>query len=78
MPEHHRGEDGWSRAEKLVLFRLDQISTILDRAVRDINKQGTDIRLLKLHAAIWGAVAGTIFGAIATALFGFALKLLAR
>lgn len=64
---------GSSRPEgydRLVLFRLDAISTDLQRLEDKVEALIIDVAMLKLKAGIWGAVAGMVPASAAVVMTG--------
>lgn len=81
MPDEQEGRS-WGEYRRLILAELEritrEISGINEKIERfrqeDISQIKTDIALLKFQAAMWGAGAGMVFGAIATAVVKFVIK----
>lgn len=84
-PESEAGDDerGWGGYRRFVVEELRRINgaiqAITDKIERfrqeDISQLKTDMALLKFQAAMYGAVAGTIFAAIATAVISTVFKM---
>lgn len=79
-PEDERGWSGYRRFVVEELRRINgAIQAITDKIERfrqeDISQLKTDMALLKFQAAMYGAVAGTIFAAIATAVISTVFKM---
>lgn len=76
------GEIGWIEYRRLILSELDrvgkEIRAIHEKVdafrVNDLATIKTDIALLKFQAGLWGAIGGTLFGAVATALLRLWVK----
>ena len=74
--ESHLGSNGWNQYQKLVLAQLQALDQDLqrlrDRDLAEVRKDIVELRLqvsvdiatLKTKASIWGALAGTIGGAV--------------
>jgi hypothetical protein len=77
MTEQEDRERGWLEYRIAILSEQRRHSELIDALrekldkiqARDLNDIKTDVELLKFKAALWGSVAGTLFGGLVTALF---------
>jgi len=82
MAMEDESESGWRDYRRYVVEELRRInstiSAITDKIERfrqdDIAQLKTDIALLKFQAGIFGALGGTIFGAITTVVVSLVFK----
>lgn len=56
--------NGWSRAEMMVLTKLDELQKSVDRLEDALVLVRIDVAKLKVKSGLWGAIAGTIPAAI--------------
>jgi hypothetical protein len=69
-----KGEAGWAEYRRLILAELERMGrdikaiqqTMTDVRIKDLSDLKTDIALLKLQAAMWGGLGGTVFGGLVT------------
>lgn len=61
-------EEGWSRYEKLVLHRLNQVDERLEHLEESVVLMRIELAQRKVRAGLWGAMAGAIPALVAIVL----------
>lgn len=60
--------NGWPEYSRLVLKTLDRLNERDEATRRDLAALGTEVAMLKVKAAAWGAVAGMVVAAVVAAI----------
>jgi hypothetical protein len=56
----NEGQVGWGAYERLVLAKLDELSSDIKEIQATQGRQSIDIAMLKVKAGVWGAAAGLV------------------